>query len=87
MFDWSINFTAGKSTGIVTTSRITHATPAAAYAKVPHRYWESDVDQRKYNGSGCGQDIAQQLIYKNNNIDVRPVQTVMPQEPLVSVLH
>ncbi|XP_078338081.1 alkaline phosphatase-like [Crassostrea virginica] len=60
----------GKSTGIVTTSRITHATPAAAYAKVPHRYWESDVDQRKYNGSGCGQDIAQQLIYKNNNIDV-----------------
>lgn len=60
----------GKSTGIVTTSRITHATPATAYAKVSHRYWETDTDQKKYGGAGCGQDIAQQLIYKNSDIDV-----------------
>ena len=65
----------GKSTGIVTTSRITHATPAAAYAKVPHRYWENDVFQKIYNGTGCGLDVAQQLIYENNNIDVRFVPT------------
>ena len=35
---------AGKMVGIVTTTRVTHATPAAAYANVPYRDWES------YNG-------------------------------------
>lgn len=60
----------GKSTGIVTTSRITHATPASAFAKVSHRYWETDTDQKKYGGAGCGQDIAKQLIYQNSGIDV-----------------
>lgn len=54
----------------MTTSRITHATPATAYAKTSHRYWETDADQKKYGGAGCGQDIAQQLIYKNSEIDV-----------------
>ena len=28
---------AGKHTGVVTSTRITHATPAASYAHVPHR--------------------------------------------------
>ncbi|CAH8564929.1 unnamed protein product [Schistosoma intercalatum] len=32
---------AGFSTGIVTTTRVTHATPAAAYANILHRDWES----------------------------------------------
>ncbi|VDP72566.1 unnamed protein product [Schistosoma curassoni] len=32
---------AGFSTGIVTTTRVTHATPAAAYANMLHRDWES----------------------------------------------
>ncbi len=34
---------AGLSTGIVSTARITHATPASAYAKTPHRDWEDDT--------------------------------------------
>ncbi len=50
----------GLATGIVTTTRITHATPAATYAHTPHRNWEFDgtvpVDQRE-----CA-DIARQLI-------------------------
>ncbi len=50
---------AGKSTGIVTTTRITHATPAASYAKVAERNWESDADLPE--GSKCS-DIASQLI-------------------------
>ena len=53
---------AGKSTGVVTTTRLTHATPAAAYAHVPERNWESDRDlgdEAKQNG--CA-DIAAQLI-------------------------
>ncbi|MDX2427323.1 MAG: alkaline phosphatase [Xanthomonadales bacterium] len=52
----------GKSTGIVTTTRITHATPASTYAHVPERDWENDrdlTDEARQNG--CT-DIAAQLI-------------------------
>lgn len=35
---------AGKSTGIVSTARLTHATPAACYAHSATRDWESDGD-------------------------------------------
>ena len=34
---------AGRGTGVVTTTRITHATPAATYAHVPHRDAEADI--------------------------------------------
>jgi len=52
----------GKSTGIVTTTRITHATPASAYAHVPERDWESDRDLTdEARQMGCT-DIASQLI-------------------------
>lgn len=53
---------AGMSTGVVSTARITHATPAATYAKSPERNWESDdslTDEAKNNG--C-KDIATQLV-------------------------
>src|SRR5690606_12111944 len=33
---------AGLSTGVVTTARLTHATPAATYGHLPDRNWESD---------------------------------------------
>ncbi|MGA9573543.1 MAG: alkaline phosphatase [Lysobacterales bacterium] len=52
----------GRSTGVVSTTRLTHATPAAAYAHVPERDWESDrdlTDEARING--C-KDIAAQLI-------------------------
>ena len=35
---------AGKSTGVVSTARLTHATPGACYAHTPDRDWESDYD-------------------------------------------
>lgn len=51
----------GLALGIVTTTRLTHATPAAVYARSADRDWESDTaipaDQR---GLGC-KDIAVQL--------------------------
>ena len=53
---------AGRSTGVVSTARITHATPAATYARVPERNWESDdglTDEAVANG--C-KDIADQLV-------------------------
>ncbi len=55
----------GKSTGVVSTARITHATPAACYAHTPKRGWESDADifnsdKRAYEAKYP--DIARQLI-------------------------
>ena len=39
MLKWAHH--AGKSVGLVTTSRITHATPGGSYAHVPDRDWEA----------------------------------------------
>lgn len=52
---------AGLSTGLVSTARITHATPASAYAKVPLRDWEADSDMKGASSDTC-KDIARQLI-------------------------
>lgn len=53
---------AGLDTGIVTTARLTHATPAATYAHVPNRNWESDADlPEEAVAAGC-RDIAQQIL-------------------------
>jgi alkaline phosphatase len=52
---------AGKATGVVTTTRITHATPAATYAHTVNRDWESDKDEGDQFGKGC-KDIADQLV-------------------------
>lgn len=63
---------AGLATGVVTTTRITHATPAAAYAHSPERNWESDADMpAAAKAQGC-KDIATQLLdYANGTgIDV-----------------
>jgi len=53
---------SGLSTGVVTTTRITHATPGATYAHTPERNWESDADMpASARAQGCT-DIAQQLL-------------------------
>jgi alkaline phosphatase len=52
----------GFGTGVVSTTRITHATPAATYAHVPHRDWESDTQlPPEAIAAGC-RDIARQLV-------------------------
>lgn len=54
--------TIGMSTGVVSTARITHATPAVTYAHVPNRNWEDDADMpQEAKTQGCT-DIAAQLI-------------------------
>ncbi|MFK8028921.1 MAG: alkaline phosphatase [Gammaproteobacteria bacterium] len=50
----------GIATGIVTTARITHATPAAAYAHSADRGWESN-GKLPADADGCT-DIASQLV-------------------------
>lgn len=52
---------AGKSTGIITNTRITHATPAAAYAHVSNRRWECDSYVPRNLDPAC-KDIARQLV-------------------------
>ncbi|MBJ6980016.1 alkaline phosphatase [Luteimonas sp. MC1782] len=53
---------AGMGTGIVTTARLTHATPAATYAHVPNRNWEADASMpAAAHQAGC-RDIASQFI-------------------------
>ena len=51
---------AGLATGIVSTARITHATPASTYAESPSRGWEDNSDIPP-NVAQC-KDIATQLI-------------------------
>jgi alkaline phosphatase len=53
---------AGLSTGAVTTTRITHATPAATYGHLPERNWESDVDVAQAPKGGDCIDFARQLV-------------------------
>ncbi|MDA3934752.1 MAG: alkaline phosphatase, partial [Gammaproteobacteria bacterium] len=53
---------AGMATGIVSTARITHATPAANYAKSPERDFESDADADTMSNIGDCRDIATQLL-------------------------
>ncbi|MGX1097768.1 alkaline phosphatase [Amorphus sp. MBR-141] len=54
----------GKAVGVVSTARITHATPAAVYAKTANRDWEAEAD-------GDCMDIATQLLQamQNGTID------------------
>ena len=62
---------AGKSTGIISTARITHATPAATYAKSADRNWEdiSDMPEAAVT-AGC-RDIAEQLANFEANLEAR----------------
>ncbi|MCA0919629.1 alkaline phosphatase [Pseudooceanicola nanhaiensis] len=48
----------GKSVGIVSTARLTHATPAAVYSKTANRNWEDAVPE----GCTAQTDIAAQMI-------------------------
>ena len=52
---------AGKRVGVVTTARLTHATPAAVWARSPDRGWEAPGDVPKgARAAGC-RSIAEQL--------------------------
>ncbi len=65
----------GLRTGIVTTTRVTHATPAACYAESPERDWEDDDDLYRFSPAAAKAgfaDIARQLLeFKaGNGIDL-----------------
>ncbi|KAK8768007.1 hypothetical protein V5799_005212 [Amblyomma americanum] len=59
---------AGMWTGIVTTARVTDASPAGAYAHSGYRKWQESVPK------GCNaKDIAQQLIYDLPGSEMRVI--------------
>ncbi|XP_067014439.1 alkaline phosphatase 4 [Anabrus simplex] len=68
--DWAQ--AAGKHTGVVTTARITHATPGALYANINHRDWECDNEISNHS-VGCVADIARQLVEQSPGKDLRVV--------------
>jgi len=59
----------GLSTGVVTTTRVTHATPAACYAHSSERDWEGDAD---LPAGATAPDIARQLLdfSRGNGLEV-----------------
>lgn len=65
---------AGKATGVVTTTRVTHASPAGVYAHTANRDWESDTDVVKDNANPteCS-DIASQLVYGETGLNLNVV--------------
>lgn len=84
--------TAGKATGVITTTRLTHATPAATYAHAANRDWESDADMTPPAKAGGCKDIARQLLEfpHGDGIEVAlgggrsyflPQQSADPEEP------
>uniref|UniRef100_A0A6M2E1K4 Alkaline phosphatase n=1 Tax=Xenopsylla cheopis TaxID=163159 RepID=A0A6M2E1K4_XENCH len=60
----------GKSTGFVTTTRVTHATPSALYSHTADRRWECEAKMNNITGD-C-EDIAVQLVRREpgRNINV-----------------
>lgn len=58
---------AKKATGFITTTRVTHASPAPLFAHSANRYWENDMEM----ANDCNpdewdlDDIAEQLVYNH----------------------
>lgn len=66
----------GLATGIVTTARLTHATPAAVYATTVDRGWEDDADMPEAaKAAGC-EDIASQFISFEQRIEARHSRSI-----------
>ncbi|XP_043087859.1 intestinal-type alkaline phosphatase [Puntigrus tetrazona] len=60
---------AGKSVGIVTTTRVQHASPGASYSHTPERGWYSDKELTSEAVTGGCKDISYQLVH-NTDINV-----------------
>lgn len=64
---------AGKATGFVTTTKVTHATPAGLYASTANRYWESDTDVVEDCDPRSVADIARQLVTGDPGQDINVI--------------
>ena len=84
----------GYRTGVVSTARITHATPAAAYAHSPDRNWELPGSIPEADRAVCS-DLARQLVEfpHGDGVDVvlgggramfLPIDTADPEDPAIT---
>lgn len=65
------NFTLG----LVTNTRVTHATPASVYAHISERDWESNVSQEcRDDPNNSNVDIAYQMVH---NDEAKPLKVVL----------
>ncbi|XP_069177818.1 alkaline phosphatase, tissue-nonspecific isozyme [Procambarus clarkii] len=65
---------AGRSTGIVTVTRVTHASPAGAFAHTAERHWESDTDvYYDYVDTELCDDIAEQLVLGDSGSKIKVI--------------
>ncbi|MGH8076125.1 MAG: alkaline phosphatase [Lysobacter sp.] len=62
---WELAASRGLGTGVVTTTRVTHATPAATFSHSAHRGWENDADLSDADKAAGCIDIAQQMVESN----------------------
>jgi hypothetical protein len=83
---------AGKSTGVVTTTRITHASPSGTYAHIANRDWENDAEIRNsgQDPDVCD-DIAEQLVNgipgKNIKVSISLVHATVNVSKSLSMTH
>ncbi len=61
---------AGKSIGVISTARLTHATPAAMYAHSASRDWEADKDIKDQAAEAGCESIAAQLVKPTTPINL-----------------
>ena len=66
-----IELILGKDTGVVTTTRITHATPASMYAHTAQRDWECWNELKKDEVETKTTDIAWQMINEKPGKDLK----------------
>ena len=67
---WEMAEAAGMATGVISTARLTHATPAATYVETVERDWESDADvSAAGKAAGCVDIAAQFLDWQKTNGD------------------
>jgi alkaline phosphatase len=59
---WELAASSGMATGVVTTTKVTHATPAATFSHAADRGWESDTAMAKAGGTAACTDIAGQIV-------------------------
>lgn len=73
----------GKSTGLISNTRITHATPAGFYAQVVHRDMEAQIALQLLEGGKVDVALssgAQFFIPKNTRVEEHPALKSTPQE-------
>ena len=59
---WQLAAETGLATGVVTTTRVTHATPAATFTHSADRNWENDSEMLGVPGAEACPDIARQFV-------------------------